>query len=242
MEALLPVVPHLASRCPPSSAPTAATAVALACSPVASSRSFSATSTPPPPACRSGRLRSHRAAADQPCCGALMVHSGLEEQAAAMARRIIELFEQANVDTIVINAAGCGSTMKEYGHILRDDPAMGRARAAPSPPSAETSPRFSANSHLSRRAIPCPFASRITTPATSVMLRASIRNHGICSLQFLVSKSRTSPSPPSAAALPVSTISSNRSPHSNSAIARSRTCWPPRRPPSSLQIQAAFSN
>jgi glycolate oxidase iron-sulfur subunit len=59
---------------------------------------------------------------DQPCCGALMLHSGLEEQAAVMARRIIELFEQANVDTIVINAAGCGSTMKEYGHLLRDDP------------------------------------------------------------------------------------------------------------------------
>jgi glycolate oxidase iron-sulfur subunit len=59
---------------------------------------------------------------NQPCCGALMVHSGLEEQAAAMARTLIDLFERANVDTIVINAAGCGSTMKEYGHLLRDDP------------------------------------------------------------------------------------------------------------------------
>jgi glycolate oxidase iron-sulfur subunit len=67
---------------------------------------------------------------DQPCCGALMVHSGLEEQAAAMARSIIELFEEANVETIVINAAGCGSTMKEYGHLLRDDPQWAeRARA-----------------------------------------------------------------------------------------------------------------
>ena len=67
---------------------------------------------------------------NQPCCGALMVHSGLEEQAAAMARRIIEIFEEANVDTIVINAAGCGSTMKEYGHLLRDDPEWAeRARA-----------------------------------------------------------------------------------------------------------------
>ena len=66
----------------------------------------------------------------QPCCGALMVHSGLDEQAMAMARRIIEIFEQANVDTIVINAAGCGSTMKEYGHLLRDDPQWAeRARA-----------------------------------------------------------------------------------------------------------------
>lgn len=59
---------------------------------------------------------------NQPCCGALMVHSGLEEQASVMARGVIELFERANVDTIVINAAGCGSTMKEYGHLLRDDP------------------------------------------------------------------------------------------------------------------------
>ena len=39
-----------------------------------------------------------------------------------MARKLIALFEDANVETIVINAAGCGSTMKEYGHLLRDDP------------------------------------------------------------------------------------------------------------------------
>jgi len=66
----------------------------------------------------------------QPCCGALMVHSGLEDQAAAMARNLISLFEVASVDSIVINAAGCGSTMKEYGHLLRDDPQWAaRARA-----------------------------------------------------------------------------------------------------------------
>jgi glycolate oxidase iron-sulfur subunit len=65
----------------------------------------------------------------QPCCGALMLHSGLDEQAAALARTMIAAFEAADVDTIVINAAGCGSTMKEYGHLLRDDPAWA-ARAA----------------------------------------------------------------------------------------------------------------
>jgi glycolate oxidase iron-sulfur subunit len=59
----------------------------------------------------------------QQCCGALMLHSGLDDQAAALARTMIATFESANVDTIVINAAGCGSTMKEYGHLLRDDPA-----------------------------------------------------------------------------------------------------------------------
>jgi len=59
---------------------------------------------------------------DQPCCGALMLHSGLEDEAAAMAKKMIATFEHASVDTVVINSAGCGSTMKEYGHLLRDDP------------------------------------------------------------------------------------------------------------------------
>ena len=68
--------------------------------------------------------------ADQACCGALMVHSGLDKDAANMARQLIASFERANVDTIVINAAGCGSTMKEYGHLLRDDPAWAERAAA----------------------------------------------------------------------------------------------------------------
>ena len=66
----------------------------------------------------------------QPCCGALMLHSGLEDEAAAMARKMIAAFEAANVDTIAINAAGCGSTMKEYGHLLRDDPKWAERAAA----------------------------------------------------------------------------------------------------------------
>jgi glycolate oxidase iron-sulfur subunit len=66
----------------------------------------------------------------QPCCGALMVHSGLEDQAANLARQMIAIFESADVDTIVINAAGCGSTMKEYGHILRDDSVWASRAAA----------------------------------------------------------------------------------------------------------------
>jgi glycolate oxidase iron-sulfur subunit len=60
---------------------------------------------------------------EQGCCGALMLHSGLEEEAIALAKKLIAVFEMASVDTIVINAAGCGSTMKEYGYLLRDDPA-----------------------------------------------------------------------------------------------------------------------
>jgi len=59
--------------------------------------------------------------ADQPCCGALLVHAGEEDGAVAVARHLINVFERAEVDTIVTNAAGCGSNVKEYGHLLRDD-------------------------------------------------------------------------------------------------------------------------
>lgn len=59
---------------------------------------------------------------EQTCCGALLVHAGEEESALASARKTIDVFERAGVDRIVINAAGCGSSMKEYGHLLRDDP------------------------------------------------------------------------------------------------------------------------
>ena len=70
------------------------------------------------------------APAAQPCCGALLVHAGEEEQAVQLARRTIDVFEKAQVDAVIINAAGCGSNVKEYGHLLRDDPQYaGRAKA-----------------------------------------------------------------------------------------------------------------
>jgi glycolate oxidase iron-sulfur subunit len=59
----------------------------------------------------------------QTCCGALLVHAGEEGAAIDLAKKTIEAFEQATVETIVTNAAGCGSNVKEYGHLLRDDPA-----------------------------------------------------------------------------------------------------------------------
>jgi glycolate oxidase iron-sulfur subunit len=60
--------------------------------------------------------------AAQGCCGALMMHAGQEEPAMEFARRMIDAFETSNVDVIAINSAGCGSAMKEYAHLLRDDP------------------------------------------------------------------------------------------------------------------------
>src|SRR5262249_17255296 len=61
------------------------------------------------------------APAKQPCCGALMVHAGEEAPALEFARRTIDAFDAAGIDTVVTNAAGCGSNVKEYGHLLRDD-------------------------------------------------------------------------------------------------------------------------
>ncbi|MEV5324921.1 heterodisulfide reductase-related iron-sulfur binding cluster [Nonomuraea sp. NPDC052634] len=59
---------------------------------------------------------------EQGCCGALSVHSGLDRQAGRLARRTAEVFERAGVDTVVVNAAGCGSTMKEYAELLGREP------------------------------------------------------------------------------------------------------------------------
>lgn len=66
---------------------------------------------------------------EQGCCGALGLHAGREDDAKEYARSMIEAFELAEVDYVVVNAAGCGSSMKEYGHLLRDEPGWA-ARAA----------------------------------------------------------------------------------------------------------------
>jgi glycolate oxidase iron-sulfur subunit len=67
---------------------------------------------------------------EQGCCGALALHAGRVEEARAFARRIIDVFDRAGVERIAVNAAGCGSSMKEYGQLLSDDPAWAeRARA-----------------------------------------------------------------------------------------------------------------
>jgi glycolate oxidase iron-sulfur subunit len=63
----------------------------------------------------------------QGCCGALSVHNGRADEARRFARSLIDAF--TGVDRVVINSAGCGSTLKEYGDLLADDPAYA-ARAA----------------------------------------------------------------------------------------------------------------
>ena len=58
----------------------------------------------------------------QGCCGALSEHSGRETEAVKFARDLLDSFEEADVDYIIINSAGCGSTLKEYPRLLQDDP------------------------------------------------------------------------------------------------------------------------
>jgi glycolate oxidase iron-sulfur subunit len=61
--------------------------------------------------------------AAQTCCGALHLHSGLKEQAQELARRNIDAMSGQDFDAILTNAAGCGSTLKEYDQLLSDDDA-----------------------------------------------------------------------------------------------------------------------
>jgi glycolate oxidase iron-sulfur subunit len=59
----------------------------------------------------------------QGCCGALHAHNGNLAHAREAARTNIVAFEKLELDAIIINAAGCGSTLKEYGHLLAEDSA-----------------------------------------------------------------------------------------------------------------------
>jgi glycolate oxidase iron-sulfur subunit len=62
------------------------------------------------------------------CCGALQLHSGFEDEALELAKATIAVYE--GFDAIAVNVAGCGSAMKDYGHLLADDAEWGeRAQA-----------------------------------------------------------------------------------------------------------------
>ena len=68
--------------------------------------------------------------AGQGCCGALSIHAGRDEEARRLARALVERFEREPVDVVVVNAAGCGSHLKDLAHLFADDAAfLPRARA-----------------------------------------------------------------------------------------------------------------
>ena len=158
----------------------------------------------------------------QGCCGALSVHNGREAEAQGFARALVDAFEATGVEYVVVNAAGCGSTMKEYADLLADDPAYAeRAKAfadrvrdvseildelgpvAPRHP-LEMTVAYHDACHLGAR----PGRPRPAAP------RCSRRSRGwSCG---------RSPRPSSAAARPASTTSSTPSRPASSATARPR--------------------
>ena len=64
--------------------------------------------------------------AGQQCCGALAVHSGMANEARALARKNIDAFEPSGEAPVIVTAAGCGAALKEYGHLLKDDEAYAK--------------------------------------------------------------------------------------------------------------------
>jgi len=60
--------------------------------------------------------------AGQSCCGALHVHAGIRDEARKLARRNIDAVLGGGFDAVITNAAGCGSTLKEYDELLEHDP------------------------------------------------------------------------------------------------------------------------
>jgi glycolate oxidase iron-sulfur subunit len=55
------------------------------------------------------------------CCGALSAHAGDRRTARELARKKVDAFLGAGVEAVIVDSAGCGAAMKEYGDLLRDD-------------------------------------------------------------------------------------------------------------------------
>jgi glycolate oxidase iron-sulfur subunit len=94
----------------------------------------------------------------QTCCGALHAHAGERAGARALARRNIASLEKLDVDAFVVNAAGCGAALKEYGWLLKDDPAWSE-RAAAFATRVKDASEFLADAGLS--AAPGPVRARV---------------------------------------------------------------------------------
>ena len=104
--------------------------------------------------------------AAQGCCGAIAVHAGEMDFGRELAKRNIEAFERSGAEYYIINAAGCGSTLKEYGHLLHGDPAW-----------AERAERFSA-----RVRDVLEFLDEIGLPAQPGSLPAAVTYQDACHL------------------------------------------------------------
>lgn len=94
----------------------------------------------------------------QTCCGALHAHAGERTEARVLARRNIASLEDLAVDAFIVNAAGCGAALKEYGWLLKDDPAWSE-RAARFASRVKDAGEFLADVGLA--AVPGPLSARV---------------------------------------------------------------------------------
>jgi glycolate oxidase iron-sulfur subunit len=116
--------------------------------------------------------------AGQGCCGALSLHSGRAAEAARFAEQTIATFERAGVDAVVVNSAGCGSAMKEFGALFARDAGAGHTDAAGSspPPAGFLSDLTASSSHLTGS--PSHLAGSVSRPLAdrAAVFSATVRD------------------------------------------------------------------
>lgn len=129
----------------------------------------------------------------QECCGALHTHSGDLEGGRKLARQTIAAFEWLDIDALIVNAAGCGSTLKEYGHLLAHDPQWS-GRAATFAAKVKDVHEFLATIDLNRNGLgalpvrvtyqePCHLAHAQRITQQPRMLLAAIPGLDMCEMQ-----------------------------------------------------------
>jgi glycolate oxidase iron-sulfur subunit len=101
------------------------------------------------------------------CCGSLTHHMGKEADALARARRMVDAWSAAKVDRVIITASGCGTTVKDYGHMLRLDPAYADKAAAVSAMTRDIT----------------EFLTEIGLPEVSAPRPLRVAYHSACSMQ-----------------------------------------------------------
>jgi glycolate oxidase iron-sulfur subunit len=101
------------------------------------------------------------------CCGSLTHHMGKEHDALARAKRMIDQWTDAKVDAVIITASGCGTTIKDYGHMLRLDPLYAEKAMAISKKSFDIT----------------EYLTKLELPATEPPRQLHLAYHSACSMQ-----------------------------------------------------------
>ncbi len=159
---------------------------------------------------------------DQGCCGAITIHAGEMPRGRELAKRNIAAFERSGADVYVINAAGCGSALKEYGELAARGPGLARARDRVLGQGARRAGVRRRAGPAGRRARPAARRSSPTrTPATWRTRSASARRRAACWPRSPASSCARWRSPRCAAAAPESTTCSSPRWRSGCSAARS---------------------